>query len=82
MAIHPLAMLLSKALGRPGKHRADNPLAALALESTFLLFIGLFIAFVVAQVRGDWFYPIMLLIIGGRYLVFATLYGPTQWRTK
>lgn len=75
MAIHPLAMLLSKALGRPGKHQSGNPLAALAMESTFLLFIGLFIAFVVAQVRGDWFYPIMLLIIGGRYLVFATLYG-------
>ncbi len=23
----------------------------------------------------DWFFPAMLLIIGGRYLVFATLYG-------
>ena len=75
MIIHPLGILLSKALNRSGKHKKGNPLSALALESTFLLFIGLFIAFLVLQIRAHWFFPIMILIIGGRYLVFSSIYG-------
>lgn len=75
MMIFPLSILLSKALKRSGKTQKGNPLVNLALESTLLLFIGLFIAFVVFQVQPDWFYPIMLLIIGGRYVIFNSLYG-------
>jgi hypothetical protein len=75
MLIHPLGIVLCKALGRSGKHTKGNPLSHLALESTFLLFIGLFIAYVVLQVRPNWFFPIMILIIGGRYLVFSSIYG-------
>jgi len=66
MLIHPLGILLSKALKRSGQHQKDNPLSNLALESTLLLFIGLFIAYVVLQIRPHWFFPIMLLMIGGR----------------
>jgi hypothetical protein len=80
MFIHPLAMLLAKMLKRPGKHAAKNPLGKLALESTIILFVGLFLAFYVATLQVDWFYPIMLMIIGVRYLVFNTLYGTkTYW---
>lgn len=75
MLIHPLGILLSKALKRSGKHNKNNPLSTLALESTFILFTGLFIAFVMLQPRPNWFFPIMLLIIGGRYLVFNSIYG-------
>lgn len=75
MFIHPAGMLLSKLLGRPGNHEKDNPLGNLALESTFLLFIGIFIAFVIVQIEPTFFFPIMLMTIGGRYLVFATIYG-------
>ncbi|NMP32002.1 hypothetical protein HII17_10525 [Thalassotalea sp. M1531] len=75
MFIHPLAMLLSKLLNRPGNHDARNPLGKLALESTVILFVGLFIAFFVAKHQIEWFYPIMLLSIGVRYLIFNTLYG-------
>ncbi|CAM3799799.1 DUF7010 family protein [Rheinheimera salexigens] len=75
MFIHPLAILLAKTLKRSGKHESKNPLGKLALESTIILFIGLFIAFYVAKLQVDWFYPIMLMIIGVRYLVFNTLYG-------
>jgi hypothetical protein len=45
------------------------------LESTLLLFIGLFIAYVVLQIHPNWFFPIMVLIIGGRYFIFSSLYG-------
>lgn len=75
MFIHPLAMLLSKVLKRPGNHDPKNPLGKLALESTVILFVGLFIAFYVAKLQIEWFYPIMLMIIGVRYLAFNTLYG-------
>jgi hypothetical protein len=75
MFIHPLAILLSKLFKRSGKHDPNNPLGKLALESTIVLFVGLFLAFYVAKLQIEWFYPIMLMIIGVRYLVFNTLYG-------
>jgi len=75
MFIHPLGILLSKVLNRSGKHKKGNPLSHLALESTFILFIGLFIAFLTLQIRPNWFFPIMILIIGGRYLMFSSIYG-------
>lgn len=75
MFIYPIGILLSKALNRSGKHKKENPLSSLALESTFILFIGLFIAFAVLYIRPNLFFPIMILIIGGRYLVFSSIYG-------
>tara|TARA_R110000744_G_scaffold344888_1_gene450275 strand:- start:645 stop:1190 length:546 start_codon:yes stop_codon:yes gene_type:complete len=80
MFIHPLAVLLSKTLKRPGNHKPNNPLGKLALESTIILFVGLFLAFYVAKLHVEWFYPIMLMTIGVRYLIFNTLYGvKTYW---
>ena len=75
MLIHPLGVVLAKALNRSGKHKNGNPLSSLALESTFFLFIGLFIAYFVLQIQPHWFFPIMILIIGARYLVFSSVYG-------
>ena len=73
--IHPLGMMLSKILKRSGNHNPKNPLGKLALESTIILFVGLFLAFYVAKLQVEWFYPVMLMIIGVRYLIFNTLYG-------
>jgi hypothetical protein len=75
MFIHPLGMLIAKILGRRGSHTRGNPLGVLALEGTFLLLLCLPLAYVVSAYRLDWFFPAMLLIIGGRYLTFSTLYG-------
>lgn len=75
MLIHPLGVLFSKLLKRSGQHKKENPLSTLALESTLLLFIGLFIAYSVLYIRPNWFFPVMMLIIGGRYLMFSTIYG-------
>ncbi|MGS2720365.1 DUF7010 family protein [Paraglaciecola aestuariivivens] len=75
MLIFPLSILLAKLFKRSGKHSKDNPLGKLAIESTIILFVGLFIAFTVASIYVAWFYPIMLLMIGVRYLIFTTLYG-------
>jgi hypothetical protein len=75
MFIYPLGMLFAKALGRSGAHARGNPLGALALESTGILLLSLPLAYVVFQFRASWFFPARMLVIGGRYLTFATLYG-------
>lgn len=74
-AIHPLAVLLCKALGRSGQHQRTNPLAALALESTGVLLLCLLLPIALSFHRMDLFFPGMLLVIGARYLTFHTLYG-------
>ena len=75
MFIHPGAVLLSKLLGRPGKHEKGNPLAGLAIESTVWLLLAIAVAFIASFLRTEWFFIAMLLTIGGRYFMFATLYG-------
>lgn len=79
-AIHPLAIVITKLLGKSGTHAPGNPLAHLAAESTFWLIAGCAIAYGMHLLRIEWFFPAMLLIIGGRYMTFQTIYGlRTYW---
>ena len=73
--IHPASVLICKLLGSTGAHSKDNPLGSLAWASTIWLIFSLPLAYGVALYRIEWFFPAMLLIIGGRYLVFASLFG-------
>lgn len=73
--IYPLGLLFAKLLKRPAKHTKGNPLATVAIENLFILFIGLFIAFVISMKEPNWFFPIMLMVIGVRYFGFQSLYG-------
>ena len=75
MVIYPLSLLLCKLLGRSGRQRPDNTLVNLGMESTVQMLLGIAMAFALASFRIEWFFPAMLLVIGGRYLLFATLYG-------
>src|SRR6187549_1475404 len=75
MLIHPAAMLICRLLGASGKHTAGNPLATLAGASTFWLIFSLPLAYGLSLHDIAWFFPAMLLVIGGRYLVFATMFG-------
>lgn len=75
MLIYPVGVLLAKAMGRPGTHTKGNPLGRLAMEGTVLMLLCLPITFAVSTFQVQWFFPAMLLVIGGRYLTFATLYG-------
>lgn len=75
MFIFPISLLFSKLLGASAKHGATNVLSKLAIENLGILFGGLFIAVIVAQLNSLLFYPVMLVIIGARYLTFQTLYG-------
>ncbi|MFZ2236099.1 MAG: hypothetical protein WBP11_11585 [Dokdonella sp.] len=75
MIIHPLGIAVIRLLGVSGKHSAGNKLAVLAGEGTFWLVAGCAIAYGMSVLRIEWFFPAMLLVIGGRYLTFQTLYG-------
>lgn len=73
--IHPLSVLLVRALGRSGRHAAGNPLGMLAFATTIWMILMLFVVYGIALWRTELFFPAMLFVIGGRYLTFATLFG-------
>ena len=75
MLIHPVAVLICKLLGARGAHTKGNPFGQLAGASTFWLIFCLPLAYALSLQTPNWFFPAMLLVIGGRYLVFAMLYG-------
>jgi hypothetical protein len=73
--IHPAGVAICKLLGRPGNHAKGNPLGSLAIASTLWLIFSLPLAYAASLLRIEWFFPAMLLVIGGRYLVFSSLFG-------
>ncbi|KFN41493.1 hypothetical protein N787_05925 [Arenimonas metalli CF5-1] len=75
MFIHPVGLLACKLLGSRGAHAKGNPFGLLAGASTFWLIFCLPIAYLLSLHWPGLFFPAMLLVIGGRYLVFATIYG-------
>lgn len=73
--IHPVASVICRILGASAAHSRTNPLAQLAAASTLWLIFSLPLAYGVGLQNPAWFFSAMLLVIGGRYLVFATLFG-------
>jgi hypothetical protein len=75
MLIHPVGLLIATAMGSRGDFTKGNPLGGLAFANTAWLIFSLPLAYAVSLQHIEWFFPAMLLIIGGRYLTFATLFG-------
>lgn len=75
MLIHPVSVLLYKMIGLSGKHTKGNPLGNLAMEGTIFMIMCLPLAFGLSLQYAEWFFQGMLLIIGGRYLTFSSIYG-------
>jgi hypothetical protein len=73
--IHPISILVNKILGASGTHDRNNPLGRLAMEGTIFMIMCMPLAYGLSFQKVEWFFQGMLLIIGGRYLMFATLYG-------
>lgn len=74
MLIHSVGVLICKLLKARGTHTKGNPLAQLAGASTFwLIFFCLPLAYALGLQKPGWFFSAMLLVIGGRYLVFAVI---------
>ncbi|GAB0157640.1 hypothetical protein CHRYSEOSP005_29190 [Chryseobacterium sp. Alg-005] len=75
MFISPLAALVEKLVGIKGRHEKNNPLATLAMESTVWMIMCIPLAYGLSLSNVGWFFQGMLMIIGGRYLTFASIYG-------
>ncbi len=78
--IVPISNVVDRLLGASGKHAPDNRLAALALETTVFMLMCLPLAYGLSLFRIEWFFPAVLMVIGGRYITFGTVYGtPLYW---
>lgn len=75
MFIYPVGVLVNKLIGLSGAHKKGNPLGNLAMEGTIFMIMCLPIALGLSVQHKEWFFQGMLLIIGGRYLTFASIYG-------
>jgi hypothetical protein len=79
MFIHPLSILFSKLLGLRGAHEKDNYLGKLTMEGTVFMLMCIPLAFGLSLLHTEWFFQGMLMIIGGRYLTFSTIYGKKSY---
>lgn len=80
MLIHPLGLLMAKLIGVKGSHSKQNPLGKLIMEGTFFMLMCIPLALLLSLQEHAWFFQGMLLVIGGRYLTFSSLYGiKTYW---
>lgn len=75
MFIFPLSMSVEKIIGIKGGHKKDNPLGKLAMEGTIWMLMCIPLAYGLSLVKNEWFFQGMLMIIGGRYLTFSSIYG-------
>lgn len=73
--IHPVSTLINKLMGVKAPTNKDNKLVSLALEGTIFMLMTIPVAYGLSLSRVEWFFQGMLLIIGGRYLTFHTVYG-------
>ena len=62
-------------MGVSGTHTKNNPLGRLGMEGTFFMLMCIPLAYGLSLQRVEWFFQGMLMIIGGRYLTFNTIYG-------
>jgi hypothetical protein len=78
--IYPVSTVLTKALGRPGKTGSTNALNQLGMASTIWLIVCCAMAYGLYRLMPALFFPAMMVTIGSRYLVFASMYGrPVFW---
>ena len=75
MLIFPLATLIGKLIGLKGGHDKNNPLAKLTMEGTIWMIMCIPLAYGLSLIKVEWFFQGMLMIIAGRHLTFATVYG-------
>ena len=73
--IYPISAILTKVLGRPAKTSKANALNQLGMASTIWLILCCAMAYGLYLFQPTWFFPAMMVTIGSRYLVFASMFG-------
>jgi hypothetical protein len=78
--IHPLSLVVTKALGRPATTGKTNALNQLGIASTIWLTLCCAMSYGLYLLKPEFFFPAMMATIGSRYLIFASMYGnPIFW---
>ncbi len=72
--IHPISTWINKIFTRTWSHADNNPLNNLGMEWTFFMLMCIPLAYGLSLVHTEWFFQGMLMIIGGRYLIFNTIF--------
>lgn len=75
VAIYPVSTWVCQKFLSLDPPSSKNPLNRLGLESTAVLFMGLFLAYFGRAQSPGYFFNTMLMTIGVRYLLFQTVYG-------
>lgn len=75
MLIFPVSTLIGRLMGIKGGHDKNNPLGKFAMEGTIWMIMCIPLAYGLSLVKVEWFFMGMMIIIGGRYLTFASIYG-------
>ena len=75
MFIFRVGVVIGKILGGRATHAKGNPLASLAAANTVWMLLCFPLAFAAQMQMIEWFFPAVLLVIGGRYLTFAVMFG-------
>jgi hypothetical protein len=78
--IHPISVLITKAIGRPAKVDQANAFNQLAAASTIWLIVCCAMAYGLFLLKMDLFFPALMASIGSRYLIFGSVFGrPIFW---
>ena len=73
--IYPISAIATKAMGRPAKTSKANALNQLGGASTIWLILCCAMAYKLFLFEPFLFFPTMMVTIGSRYLIFASMYG-------
>ena len=73
--IYPISAIVTKAIWRPAKTSKANALNQLAAASTIWLILSCGMSYGLFLFMPVLFFPAMMVTIGSRYLVFASIYG-------
>lgn len=77
--IYPISSVLARLWVKPQAAPSSNALNQLAGASTIWLVACCVMAYGLYHLRPELFFPAMMLAIGSRYAVFATVYGLTVY---
>ena len=77
--IYPISSLLTRVFVKPEPAASPNPLNQLAGASTVWLIACCIMAYGLYHLRPELFFPAMMVTIGCRYAIFATLFGLTVY---
>ena len=73
--IFPLTQMLLRLSGRRASVGRENSFRSLGMLVAFVLPFSMLLLVPVGQLRLNWFFPALMILLGAHYLPFATLYG-------